>query len=102
LETKHEDGWKIEEAEARPLHGRVFSKRRLFGSGMSTIASTLLITLKRRIWRITLDGAFYGDYRTERHAAESAEAAALLLRGEGRRVNIVMAQSGADAAVRSK
>jgi hypothetical protein len=60
---------------------------------MSARVSTLLITLKRRIWRITLDGAFYGDYRSERHANESADAAAAALRSEGRKVNIVPAQA---------
>jgi len=59
---------------------------------MNAPVSTLLITLNRRIWRITLDGAFYGDYRTERHATESADAAAIALRSEGRKVNVVAAQ----------
>jgi hypothetical protein len=58
---------------------------------MTTPASTLLITLNRRIWRITLDGVFYGDYRSQRHATESADAAATALRGKGRTVNIVAA-----------
>jgi hypothetical protein len=58
---------------------------------MTAPASTLLITLNRRIWRITLDGVFYGDYRSQRHAAESADAAATALRGKGRTVNIVAA-----------
>jgi hypothetical protein len=60
---------------------------------VSAPASTLLITLYRRIWRITLDGVFYGDYRSQRHAAESADAAATALRGQGRTVNIVAAPS---------
>lgn len=55
---------------------------------MST-ASTLRITLKNRIWRITVDGAFYGDYRTRRHATESADAAAVALRAQGRVVTII-------------
>lgn len=58
---------------------------------MTAPASTLLITLNRRIWRITLDGVFYGDYRSQRHAAESADAAATALRGKGHTVNIVAA-----------
>jgi len=45
-------------------------------------------TLSRRIWRVTLDDVFYGDYRSERHAAESAEAAARALRAEGRTANV--------------
>jgi hypothetical protein len=52
-------------------------------------ASTLLITFKRGIWRITLDGAFYGDYRSQRHAVDSANAAATALRAKGRTINIV-------------
>lgn len=52
-------------------------------------SSTLQLTLKRRIWRLTLDGAFYGDYRTRSHASESAEAAATALRQQGRVVTIV-------------
>lgn len=56
---------------------------------MSALPSTLRITLRRRIWRITLDDEFYGDYRTHRHAAESALAAAAVLRAQGRRVTIL-------------
>lgn len=56
---------------------------------MSALPSILRITLKRRIWRITLDDAFYGDYRTQRHATDSAEAAAATLRNQGRTVTIL-------------
>ena len=56
---------------------------------MKPSASTLLITLKRRVWRLTLDGAFYGDYRSQRHAAASANAAAIALRSDGHTVEIV-------------
>jgi hypothetical protein len=59
------------------------------GHGMSALPSTLNITLNHRIWRITLDGAFYGDYRTRRHATDSADAAASALRAQGRVVTIV-------------
>lgn len=62
---------------------------------MSAPASTLRITLRRRIWRITLDDVFYGDYRTHRHATESAEAAAAALRTQGRRVTILAAEAQA-------
>ncbi|MBX9747218.1 MAG: hypothetical protein K2X34_09970 [Hyphomonadaceae bacterium] len=58
-------------------------------------ATTLQITLKRRIWRITLDGVFYGDYRTRRHADDSADAAADALRKQGRTVTIVVPPVGA-------
>ena len=56
---------------------------------MSAVSSTLRITLKRRIWRVTIDDVFYGDYRSQRHATESAEAAAATLRTQGRRVTIL-------------
>jgi hypothetical protein len=32
--------------------------------------STFLLTLRNRIWRVTFDDAFFGDYRTERQAME--------------------------------
>lgn len=51
--------------------------------------SIIQITLRRRIWRLTLDGVFYGDYRSERHALESAEAAAVTMRQAGRPVKII-------------
>jgi hypothetical protein len=59
------------------------------GHSMSALPSTLCITLNHRIWRITIDGAFYGDYRTRRHATDSADAAAAALRTQGRVVTIV-------------
>lgn len=55
----------------------------------SPSSSIFEIKLSRGIWRVTLDGSFYGDYRTRRHADESAEAAALALRKQGRTVKIV-------------
>lgn len=60
---------------------------------MSAPASILCITLNHRIWRLTVDGAFYGDYRTRRHADDSAGAAALALRAQGRTVTIVTPQA---------
>jgi hypothetical protein len=62
---------------------------------MSDVPSTLKITLKHRIWRITIDDVFYGDYRSQRHATESAEAAAAKMRTEGRRVTILAADAQA-------
>jgi hypothetical protein len=56
---------------------------------MSPVPSTLRITLSHRIWRITIDDAFYGDYRTRRHATDSADAAAAALRAQGRVVNVI-------------
>jgi hypothetical protein len=56
---------------------------------MKPAVSTFEIKLSRRIWRVTFDSAFYGDYRTRRHADDSAEAAAAALRTQGRTVKIV-------------
>lgn len=56
---------------------------------MNAPTTTISTTLRRGIWRVTLDGAFYGDYRSARHASESAEAAALALRKSGRVVNVI-------------
>jgi hypothetical protein len=62
---------------------------------VSAPPSVLQITLSRSIWRVTLDGVFYGDYRTQRHATDSADAAADALRRQGRVVNILTAQANA-------
>ena len=51
--------------------------------------STLSLTVRHQIWRISLDGAFYGDYRSLARAMESAEEAATSLRAHGRVVTIV-------------
>jgi len=59
----------------------------------NTTPSVLRITHRRRIWRITLDDVFYGDYRSHRHATESAEAAAATLRTQGRKVTILAAEA---------
>lgn len=55
---------------------------------MSAPASTFHITLRHGIWRVTLDGAFYGDYRSRGQAIEGADAAAATLRSQGRIVTI--------------
>lgn len=56
---------------------------------MNAPVSTFHITFRRGIWHVTLDGAFYGDYRSRNHATESADAAAATLRSQGRAVTIV-------------
>lgn len=38
---------------------------------MSTEPSTFLLTQRHGIWRVTFDGAFFGDYRSENQARES-------------------------------
>lgn len=57
---------------------------------MST-PSMIHISLRHGIWRVTLDGAFYGDYRSRGDATDSANAAAAALRGQGRIVTVVAA-----------
>jgi len=59
------------------------------GRCVSEPASVLRITFGRGIWRVTLDGAFYGDYRTRGNAIEGADAAANALRAKGRKITIL-------------
>lgn len=51
--------------------------------------STLRITLRHQIWRVSLDGLFCADYRSRASAEEGAEGAAMSLRARGRLVTIV-------------
>lgn len=51
----------------------------------------LVLTHRHGIWRITKDGAFFGDYRCKSDGAEAAAFAAGALRREGRAVSIVIA-----------
>jgi hypothetical protein len=52
-------------------------------------ASTFHIGERHSIWRVTLDGAFYGDYRTLDQATDGANAGAASLRAKGTNVTIV-------------
>jgi hypothetical protein len=45
--------------------------------------------LHHGVWRATLDGQFFGDYRSSRQASEGVEEAALALRADGRTVRVV-------------
>jgi hypothetical protein len=56
---------------------------------MSASPSTFRIIVRHSIWRVTLDGDFYGDYRSLGDATDGAESAAAALRAEGRVVTIV-------------
>lgn len=49
---------------------------------------TIEAALRHGIWRITLDGKFYGDYRTKVLAADAAESLARKTRIEGRTVDL--------------
>jgi hypothetical protein len=37
---------------------------------MTGAASIFALTLRHSIWRVTFDGVFFGDYRSERQALE--------------------------------
>lgn len=56
---------------------------------MSVEPVPLRISVRHSIWRITLNDAFYGDYRSLSLAIEGADAAAAPLRDQGRNVTIV-------------
>jgi hypothetical protein len=70
-------------------HRRDAQRNDKAGLAMSPGPAIIEIALRRRIWRVTRDGVFYGDYRSKRHAVESAEAAALALRQTGREVRLI-------------
>lgn len=38
---------------------------------MTAAQSVFLLTYRHGIWRVTFDGVFFGDYRSEQHARES-------------------------------
>jgi hypothetical protein len=38
---------------------------------MAAAQSTFILTRRHGIWRVTIDGAFFGDYRSEQHERES-------------------------------
>lgn len=50
---------------------------------------TVHISVRHSIWRVTLDGVFYGDYRSSDAATVGAEAAAAEVRVQGRTATIV-------------
>ena len=56
--------------------------------------STLQIALRHGIWRVTLDGAFFGDYRSKTHAIEGLDDARRALTAAGRVVNVVAPDGG--------
>lgn len=61
---------------------------------MSAPRSTFQIALRHGIWRVTLDGAFFGDYRSKAHALEGLGDAQRALTAAGRVVNIVAPEDG--------
>lgn len=42
---------------------------------MALPQSTFVVTLRHRIWRVTFDGLFFGDYRSKRQALDGIEQA---------------------------
>lgn len=55
---------------------------------MSTEQTRIEAALRHGIWRVTLDGAFYGDYRSKLQTTEAMDDLALGLRAKGQQVNI--------------
>lgn len=56
---------------------------------MSQTVSTFQISERHSILRVTLDGEFYGDYRSLSLATEGADAGAATLRAKGNKVTVV-------------
>lgn len=51
---------------------------------MAAAQSTFTLTHRHGIWRVTFDGAFFGDYRSEQHARESIAETQSKLASKGR------------------
>ncbi len=51
---------------------------------MSPVAATLFqVFIRMGVWRVTKDGAHYGDYSARLHAVEAAEEAIAVILGKG-------------------
>ncbi len=57
---------------------------------MSPLQSTFELTQRHGIWRVTLDGQFFGDYRSKAGAVASIGESERALGATGRFVKIVM------------
>jgi hypothetical protein len=57
---------------------------------MTKARSILQITLRHGIWRIWLDGKFFGDYRSKIQALEAADAAQRAMATIGRIADVVV------------
>lgn len=57
---------------------------------MTPVRSILQINLRHGIWRIWLDGKFFGDYRSRSQAVEAAEATQRAMATSGRIADIVV------------
>jgi hypothetical protein len=58
------------------------------GRDMTASKSTFELVLRHGIWRVTLEGAFYGDYRSKLQAMEAAESGAQALRDRGHAADV--------------
>ena len=56
---------------------------------LMALQSTFHVTLYHDIWRVTLDGVFFGSYRSKANAIESIGERQRTLEAAGRRVKIV-------------
>ena len=61
---------------------------------MNVTCSTFTITQRRGIWHVTLDGVFFGDFRSKDQALGMAEESARSLRSNLRIVSVVDAAEG--------
>ena len=62
---------------------------------MSPLQSTFEVTQRHGIWRVTLDGMFFGDYRSKAGAVAGIGESEQALGAEGRFVKIVMPEEEA-------
>jgi hypothetical protein len=56
----------------------------------AALQSTFMLTLHHGIWHVTLDGLFFGDYRTKANAVAGIGESQRALSATGRFVKIVM------------
>jgi len=55
-----------------------------------TLRSIFQLALRHGIWRVTLDGAFFGDYRAKAHALDGLSDARRELTAAGRSIDVLM------------
>jgi hypothetical protein len=56
--------------------------------------STFQLALRHGIWRVTLDGVFFGDYRSKAHALDGLADARRALAAGGRSIDVLMPAEG--------
>lgn len=52
--------------------------------------SIFVVSFTRKIWHVTLEGAFFGDYRSKENALKGIEEAREALEASGRGSKVVM------------